>query len=306
VAAVAVRLLVAGVASGSGFNTHRSAPGLVSHYGHILAGGWRTWRHLFLPGPTGVAVGIACALFVAGVAAARPEARAAIGRRLLPAGLGIVVAAVALTAYVTANDFYIPDPGSTFNRLNVGAGPAYSVIFVALATAVWEALRRTVSRSVASAAVAALVVAVAASQLVTNARSQQAWIASWQDQGVTMRSVRALLPRVPAGAAIVTLGHPIWERGYIPVFAASWDLRGAIEATTDRRPPAAVPFASSGVSCGATGVLVNRHEARYDGGNTVWFLDTRANRAVHVRSRHDCLGAVAAAGPQPFWGRTGA
>jgi hypothetical protein len=198
----------------------------------------------------------------------------------------------------------MPDIGSTFNRLNVASGPAYALFFVALLGALFEALRRIVPRSVAVALVAAVLGTVTVHQLDINLDSQDAWAAAWQEEGRAMHGVRAVLPQLPKNSSIVSFGHPLWERGFIPVFAASWDLRGAIDLETDHDPDKAIPV-QTGVTCGDTAALFQGAPYMpYDGPSEVWFVDSLNLRAVRVRSRSECERAVAGFGAQPFWGKT--
>jgi hypothetical protein len=300
-----LRLTVDKVNANSGFVVHRTLSQDVTRVKTLVRGCWQVWHQLFLSDTAAVIVAIVAALIVVGVAIARRDARRPIVTWLAVAIVGAFFVGVAISAYTTANDFYVPSVGGTFNRINIGAAPGHCLIFVALLGALFEALRRIVRTPAALAIVAVLVALISVHQLKINFDSQDAWAAAWQEEGQAMHGARAILPRIPTNASLVTFGHPLWERGFVPVFSASWDFRGAVDLETDHDPPRAVPYLT-GVGCGPTDVLFGGapYMPYNDPNSPTWFINVLSQKAVHVTSKRTCDATVAAFGPQPFWGKT--
>jgi hypothetical protein len=300
-----VRLTVDKVPSSSGFVQHRTLSQDITRVKTLVKDAWTVWHQLFLSGSGAVVVLIVGALIVAGVALARRDSRRPIATWIAVGVLGAFFVGAAISAYTTANDLYVPSVGGTFNRINIAAAPAYCLVFVALLGALFEALRRIIRVPAALAVLAVLVALVSVHQLRINFDSQDAWAAAWQEEGQALHGARAVLPQMPTNASIVSFGHPLWERGFVPVFSASWDLRGAIDLETDHDPPAAVPFLT-GVGCGPTAVLFGGapYMQYKNPSSPVWFMNVLSEKAVHVTSQKTCQQTVAAFGPQPFWGKT--
>ena len=298
------RLVIAPVPSGGGLSQERTAAEWVARLEAVLRGAWNSFRPLFAPGTTAtVVVLVAAVVWIAAVVMDRAVLRASL-RWLLAAFLATGFAVASMLAFVPANDLYTPDYFSLFNRLNVAAAPAYCVLFVALCGLLWTALERWLPRAVATAAVAVIVVGVAAGQVGKSRDSQEAWAVSWDVQTAALDKLRALAPRLEPHASVMSFGHPIWERGFVPVFSASWDLRGAIDARTGVDPPSALPFVDQ-AQCAASGVeLDGAPYLAYRAASPLWFVNVSTGQARRITSRRSCEATVAAWGRPPFWGRS--
>jgi hypothetical protein len=299
---VAYRLFLAPVDPNSGFSVERTTDAWIERVRVLLKGGWHSWRTLFLPGDLAVAVVGACTLVVLAVLVLHRPARRPVLRWVAVATGSAIFAVVALLPYLPANDFYVPDPSSLFNRLNVAAAPAYCVVFVALAASLWNALRCRLPAAAATGVVGLLVAATAWHQIDFAITSQAAYAQSWKEQRAAVKGLERAAPHLPPDASVVSFGHPIWERGFIPVFSAGWDLRGAIDVRTHVDPPQALPFVST-AACGATSLL--EAEARlidYQGPSPLWFVNTSTAEVRRINSREACEKAVADWGRPPFWG----
>lgn len=301
---VVYRTVISPVDSDTGFVVERTASETVTRVFDIAEGAWQTWQNLFLPGRAGT-TGAVCALAIVIVAlVARPATRAPIARWLAIALAAAGLVAMALCAYLPANDLYIPSVGSTFNRLNLAAAPAYCLGFVALLGAVFVALQSTVGRTAAIAAVAFAVGGVIAWQLQVGGNSRAAWQESWNAQTRAIAGLRPAISQMPKDAIVVSFGHPIWERDFVPVFAAGWDLRGMIDYETDHDPPAAIPFVP-GASCQPQRVTLDGAPfAPYRNGPPLWFANATTGEARQIRSLQDCTRTLTDWGPPPYWGRT--
>lgn len=298
------RLVIDPVPDNSGFVEHRDIGQLVDRIEAILRGAWSSFKPLFLPGSLGtVALYAGVLVCVAAMANDRAVLRASV-RWLVAATVAIVFAAASVLAYVTANDYYVPDRFSLFDRLNLIAAPAYCVLFVALCGLLWTALRHWLAQPAATAIVAVLLILVGASQIRVERSSQEAWAISWTAQTAARKSLRAVAPQLDRNASVMSFGHPIWERGFIPVIAAGWDLSGMIAIDTPITPSTSLPFTDDS-NCGPVGV--RRGETpfiAYRGGAPLWFVNLSTSEARRIGSKMGCEAAIKAWGRPPFWGKS--
>ena len=208
--------------------------------------------------------------------------------------------------FITANDLYVPVSYGTFNRLNLPATIPYALGFVALLGLLYEVLAQSRAlRWCGAVLVGAALVAVGVHQFRVSNTHKGAWETSWSQQRVALAGYRKAVRGLPADARILGFGTPEWEAGFVPVFAASWDLRGAIDYTTRVDPPAAIPFAGGAV-CASTGIDVFGVLAMpYSGSTPLFAVNPGLDAAVRVNSRAACQRVVDRWGPSPFWGATG-
>jgi hypothetical protein len=273
-----------------------------------------TFKTLFLsPLPAGIALAAVAAVVIVAAAIICPAARRPLARWLAVALGCAAFVAISLTAYVSANDLYLPSPDSLFNRLNVAAAPAYCLGFVALLAAFGVALRALASRAGFRQATAGAVVVtaivgllVAGHQFKYSRNSQRSYALAWKAEGLAMRGIRRAVAKIPERSPfIVSFGHPIWEQHFIPVFAANWDLRGAIADETRDNPVGATPF-FPGMGCGAAGLTSGTETlALYRSAAPLWFVDAATGAARHIASQPACQRAVASLTPLPFFDPAG-
>lgn len=300
----AFRLFIEPVRGDSGFVQGRTVDQWITRVEVVLKGAWASWRPLFLPGTAAMIVALVAALVWITAMAKGHEVRRASVRWMMAAVTATVFAILSVLPFVVANDLYVPDSDSLFNRLNLAAAPAYCVLFVALCGLLWTALAHWLPRAAATTVVSVLVVGVAAGQVAHELRSQEAWATSWTEQTAALHKLRMLAPRLDRNASVMSFGHPIWERGFIPVFAASWDLRGAIEFETRVDPPAALPFVDD-AKCGSTYVLLGSTPyLQYRGSSPLWFVNLANGQSRRITSSAQCQAAIMAWGRPPFWGKT--
>jgi hypothetical protein len=270
----------------------------------LLRRTWDVWHDVFLPGIGGLvafAVVVAAAIVVAWL-------RPAVRRRLLGWTAVLVVAlgvtAACTIAYISANDLYVPDTFSTFNRTNLGGSVAASVAFVALLAMAIEVGRGLGVARVAAVAVGIAAMAVAVHMLGLSSTHKRSWEESWRAQQHAIQGYRVALRDVPRNAAIIGFDTPLWEAGFVPVFGSSWDLRGAIDYSTAHDPPVA-NRAGGAMSCDPHGLsIAGQPFATYRAGPPLWFVSPDRRRAEPIRTQRACQKVYAQWGPPPFWGRT--
>lgn len=299
---IVYRLVLAPVDPASDFTTQRTFAETLDRVRAVTRGAWNSWYTLFLPGPAPVIAGLlALAVVVAAIQGGRVRREILVWLAVAAGAAGFAVLAV--LPYVPAHPLYVPDTGSLFDRLNIASAPAYCVAFVALAGATRAALGRWMGVRVATVALGVAVALIAVRQVAVERHSQDAWATSWDAQQTAIKGLERAAPKLPPNATLMSFGHPIWERGFIPVFAAGWDLRGAMDVETRVDPPQAVPFVDT-ATCGAQASEVSGVAfARYDDANSpLWFVNTRTSEVRRIASRAACDAAVKAWGRPPFWG----
>jgi hypothetical protein len=298
------RAVISPVDPEQGFVVERNGSETASRVGHLAEGAWQSWQDLFMPGAGGALLTGAVALVICAALVARPDTRRPIGRWLLLVLGAAVVVALAVAVYLPANDFYVPNAAGLFNRLNLAPGAAYCFAFVALLGALAVAVRALWSATAATAAVAALFGAVVAWQLNAGALSENAYQESWRVQTHAIAVLKAAVKPLPEHATVASFGHPIAERGYIPVFAASWDLRGMLDYRTRVDPVLASPWLPE-MTCQADGV----HAAAglwspYRAKSELWFVNATTAASRRITSARVCQATVTEWGAPPLFGRT--
>jgi hypothetical protein len=241
--------------------------------------------------PVGDVPGAVGAVLLAAVAAAalavhrkRPELR----RWLAAAGLGGLCVAAGYVLFVPAGRYYEPlAPGST-NRMNVLAAVGYAVLVYAL---VRLASALAAGRH-APVLAAVLLAAIGAGYVVRVLDDQGDWRRSADLQAEVLSSVRASVPRPPAGATIYTFGAPAAAAPGVPVFSLPFDLKAAVRLAYDDLSPRAYPIRGFDVIRCLAGRLEPSggsygpaHGARY---GTAWFVLVPRRSAVRIDSRAEC------------------
>jgi hypothetical protein len=219
---------------------------------------------------------------------------------------GLALSAASALVYLTANDLYVPQASSTFNRLNLPGGFGYVAMAVAILGLTYEIFRTLKLSPVLAGGLVMLIAAGSAEhQLGVSADHIRSWEASWSDQEQALGGYRAALRGVPHTADIIGFDTPIWERDYVPVFAASWDLRGAIDYETDVDPLVAYPLFPS-LTCGSSGVVEGSVlVASYSQpGVPLYFISPKRRAIARVRAQSTCERIILAWGRPPFWGST--
>jgi hypothetical protein len=299
------RFAIEPVPESSALVVERTTGQLVDRAGLLLEAVWDTWRFLYAPGAA-LLCGLVLVLVAAFATARSPELRSSLVRWWALLGAAAVAAAACALVYITANDFYVPAQDGTFNRLNLGGTIPYAAAFVALMGLLFDTVRWAVPwRLAAPLAVVVVALGVANHQVGIGATHQDAWLESWSAQERTLPGMKRGLRGVPRSARVFGFDTPQWERGWIPVLAQPWDLRGMVDYVSDVDPTFASPFRDD-VTCAAKGVeqggvLVAPYR---DMAQPVYFVSPRRGLAVRVSSARECDRRVAAWGRAPMWGRS--
>jgi hypothetical protein len=187
-------------------------------------------------------------------------ARAGIRRWLITIGVASVVVIAAYAVYAGAGDYaYDPlDPG-TGNRTNALAALPLATIAYALGALLClllsrvpsERMRSTPARRWLAIGPVVLGLALAVSYFVTTHKHADKWATGYRQAFDTLQLMHERMPAPPPGSMVISFGQPIWESNGIPIFAASWDLNGAVQATYHDYTLAALPaFPGTTIACG--------------------------------------------------------
>jgi hypothetical protein len=301
------RVAVVPVSSETGLIVHRNISQTVERVNTLLNGAWSTWKFVYVPGGLGTIalVSLAVAVFTLILSGNRQFTAQAIPWIIVFA-FGFALSAACALVYLTANDLYVPQVSGTFNRLNLPGSFGYVAMAVAILGLVYEVLRSFSLRGALAAGLMALLVAGSAvHQLGVSADHLRSWEASWSDQQQALAGYRKALHGVPHTAQIIGFDTPIWERGYIPVFASGGDLRGAIDYETSVNPSVGYPLFPT-VNCGLVGMVEGAATiASYNQpGEPLYFVSPIRKTAVRVSTENMCERMILKWGRPPFWGYT--
>lgn len=243
------------------------------------------------------------AVAVAALALRRRQAQLRTPLRLL--AVGVTVAVAGWIMFLPADPFYSPLSPGFGNRTN-----AISSVGLVMASYACVALLGTLPavwvprwRAAAVLAPAALAVVLLAGYTRDERERAQLWISANARARAVLDTVHRSAGRPPPGTAIYTFGAAGYVAPGVPVFAASWDLAGAV--ILHWRDPSLTGFpvlAGTSVGCAMGGVRVAGPGwapgtgSRY--GKSL-FVDVPSETAIRVDSRVTCRRAVARFAPGP-------
>jgi hypothetical protein len=171
-----------------------------------------------------------------------PVARA-LRRWLLIALAAGGATAIGYAIFVTADFSYLPLRPGQFNRVNGLAAIGFVLLIYALAmvagTLVAGRARRWREWSTGFALMVSLVMGGGWIHRIDVDKAQ--WSSSAEQQQAIVDRVERALPKPPARTTIYTVGAPAEAAPGVPVFAATWDLAGALSLMWDDSSLAAYP-----------------------------------------------------------------
>jgi hypothetical protein len=225
---------------------------------------------------------------------------AAVVRRWLGFAAGAIVAAGAGWAMIVPSAYLSPMLPGQANRGNIVAGPALVVLLTATAviaaTLVLDRRRGAAAPlpPPAAAALAALALVVVGAGYATQLRHDvHAWNRASAEQRRIVHVVATRLGRVPPGSTILTAAAPLDAGPDIPVFAAPWDLSGALTLRWDDPSIRAYPIVGHWrIACGRDKLVLHNgndvfgaQEGRY---GATYVVDVARGRSLLIDSRKTC------------------
>ncbi len=279
-----------------------SIAGAAGHAVTIATEGVALLARSLVPFVTAPVWAVAAGLAVAGALsialerrlAADDARRAALRRGWALVGIGAVAAAVAYGMFVPAPPTYAPLHGGTADRINLLAALAFAVLAYGAALVLGGLAAATLPRArlvgpVVSAMACLLVAAGWAVRLVER---QGEWERASALQREVLRPLARGAAQLPRGSTVYSFGHPRFAAPGVPVFATSWDLNGAVRATTGDPTLSAYPLGRHGrLWCeanrpGPTPTINNAELlARY---GRAFLLDVASGRLLPIASRASC------------------
>lgn len=245
-------------------------------------------------GPLGLLV-----LVVAGVGIAlslrRGERPVELRRELLLVAAGLVFTLAGLVMLLPAEPYYVPRTSGVGDRVSIAAAPGFVCLLAGLFALVGRGFAGLARRrAVALAVFAALALVTVASMAAKEIRVQSAWADSWTESQAVVGAVRkAVGSDVRPGTTIVTFRHTTMKLPEdVPVFAATWDLQGAMRFTYRDPTIVAQPYGPA-ISCGAKGLDMPGGPRPY---GDVFFVDAMTYTGRRIASRRACRAAFAAYG----------
>ena len=291
------------VTSGTYYETP-SIEAMIRHAGEIaLQIPWALSETVWAAGDPGairqviVVLSLGLVLVVGWIVLRRPHPNCAFAhvlRRWMMWAAGAAAATAVAYVMIIPSSLVSPASPGQLNRANVAGGLGL-VVFV-YATAMVGALlivRRMGTWAITAPFLvvgAALVVGVGYMREVR--ADQRLWEAAAIEQRQIVEAIATVVPVPPADAAIVSFGAPLQTAPGIPVFAATWDLAGALTVRYDDPSLRAYPVGPDAkVRCGA-----DRLEL-LDFGVTVHYadallVDVPERKLLTVVDRATCRSAV--------------
>jgi hypothetical protein len=227
----------------------------------------------------------------------RDVGRGQLARWIVVALAGIVFAAVAYAIFIPAAPYYSPLQPGVGNRVNAAAAiglvvAAYGALMVA-ATLAFRGVPRWTGWAAGTAALGAVVIGGGYVHRVDV--DENAWDAASKAQGTVIATLRRVVPAPRPGSTIYTFGYPAYEAPGVPIFASSWDLRGAVRDLYDDGSVSGYPaIAGTSLTCAPTTLYPSgneygpRYGARY---GRVYLVDVPTGRVARPRNRPQCLAA---------------
>jgi len=201
-----------------------------------------------------LAVGIA-AFRLLGPGADRRELR----RWLLVCGGGLLAIVAGYLMFIPADVYYSPATLGVGNRVNAFAALGCVTVAYALAmlfgTLAFRGLKGARAAAVTTAALVA--VAIGAGYIDLVRADAGFWDRAYQQEQYVLGTINRLVPNPRHGSTILAVGQPLFYAPGIPVFAASWDLDGAVKIQYRDHSVRAQPVApGETVACRPDGVAL--------------------------------------------------
>jgi len=287
------------LAGGHGTHVSQGIGGTLNHIKVIadqgLTVGARSVVPFGAPERWAVVAGVLLVVVVAAWVAWRtPEAalRNELRNWLCAGAAGTIVTISGWGMLAAADVYYSPAQVGIGNRINAMAAIGLALVAVTVVrlagTLAFSGLPR--DRRVASAVLTVVMTAgIAGAYLDLVKVDRRDWWRARAKQGAVIERVRSSIASPPAGSTIIARGFPLYEAPGVPVFAASWDLDGAVKLLWHNSSLHAVPAPPGALRCGPSGVTVaggtTHQPAEY---RHTYLIDAAKGPAVRIDSLRQC------------------
>lgn len=226
------------------------------------------------------------------------------------AAVAVGFALSGLLMFLVADPYYVPRLTGVGNRTGAFAAFGAVVALIALIALALGGLGSLARRPRAGFALAFVLVLATGVQLaVREVRQQDSWADSWAEQKRILAAFEPIVREgLPRGTTLVTFGHATSLPEGVPVFHASWDLRGALSVTYGLSDFAARPW-TAGMSCGPDGVVApdssGKRTELYPY-RSLLFVDVASAAIQPVRDQQSCTSRASALVSRPAGADAGA
>jgi hypothetical protein len=170
--------------------------------------------------------------------------------------VGVAVVVAGYVVYIPAAAYYSPASPGIANRVNAIASPGFVVLFygtLVLVATLLALLPIARQFSVAFTCLVTLALTITWAEHVRHDASS--YDHSFEVQRRTLNLIKTRIAEPPPSAAVYTFGLPGSVARGVPIFAASWDLTGALRLLWRRGDVVGVPSTTvTEVKCGDTHV----------------------------------------------------
>ncbi|MEA2330220.1 MAG: hypothetical protein QOH58_358 [Thermoleophilaceae bacterium] len=217
--------------------------------------------------------------------------------RWLTIGLAATAAVgVGYAIFVPADpNSYAPLNPGQHNRVNGLAAIGFALLIYALAAVAGTLLAQRARRwRELSAGLAAVLAAAVGWGWIQQIRDDKAaWALSAELQDDVVAAVARALPEPPAGSTIYAFGAPTVSAPGVPVFAATWDLAGAVRFRWEDPSLAAYPaIPGTALVCSAADVSASNANDSFDPQSApygkAYVVDVPRSRAFPLPDRATC------------------
>ena len=293
VASIAVGLYV----SSGTRNTKLSLADQWDHLEAIVRGGGTVLARSAWPvGPAATTLVLVLLAFVAGVGLSRPTAR----RWVVLMGAGLAVAAAGWVLFIPADPYYTPYLVGLANRVNVVAG----IGLVMIAYGAFGVLASFLPGGRHAPALAAAGIALGAGYVTVLDRHIGTWNTAFKTEMAALLTLRGAVQDPPPGSTIYTFGAPGFQAPGVPIFAASWDLNGAVKMQFQDGTLSAYPvLPQAKLECAPDAVrLVAAGFERAKRGvyGRAYLVDIPSGRVERPRDAQACARVIGQFAPGPF------
>ena len=264
--------------------------------------------------PTTLVLIVLTAVFAAGAAACiggwrSRESRWGLREWMLLGAAGLIVAALGWAMFIPADAYYTPSLLGYTNRVNAVAGVGLvMLVYAAIGVGVVLVARLLPFLERWTAAIVlALGVLLGVSYVHVLERHSDVWDQANRYELEALAQVKTAYPQIPSGTTLFTSGYPAYLTLGVPVFAATWDLKGMLIDEYQDSTLKAYPLVEGGaLICGPDGIsmtgTVESVEAAPYG--SARLLDLSTGKHVTLRTRRECERALPDFPPGPLYAMT--
>jgi hypothetical protein len=231
-------------------------------------------------------------------------ARLQLRRWLVVAAGAVVGLGCSWVLFVPSDVYYSPQVAGVGNRINALAGVYICTLAFAVAmlfsAIIVRLLRWTSDWAIAGALVLIALIGIGYARQVDSDKAD--WALASKLQTDELAALHRAVPRPAPGTEFVVFGAPGYTPHWVPIFAASWDLKGAVQLSWHDYSLGAYPVLAGALpSCGPATVIPplggGYSTAVY--GRAI-FVDAHTGAAALIRNRAQCTATLAQFPPGPL------